>query len=643
MENENETNNKVVQNLELYKDYLEKYENGDWTEKIQQLAENVKKIDNKNQTEKKKALDDNKKAMDNIVDALPPDFFLICKIVDGINKNKKMNILLFPQEADKSFRQGHTLYESDAPEITSKYNDQYIQKALKTYGELLNNEKPCAIIYVIHHKYLFLHCEVAVHYVDKKDHTQQTLAMRDGYFNNGCSFDETLYEKAINLSDDNKAENPHNDEASFSKKNNLTSFKENHQSDRTSCVINAIKFATSALKNIKKYNNLISPEDFNNQKESIQTFLNSIVPDDEKPKITSSSGIEWICERNGDEENHKNVLWLDTKYRNIEFDYDSKENKFKLKNAPEEFVSSGYRKYDQCNKKYLLSIGINESKLNQIYLKGKNGKEWNVGAFLKLRTLVQKYLGADFMNVRDNIVMALSGTRSTATNKTPPSLDYDDIKKKWQDNNKDKQFKQKKEIENQEDSEKYSNEENNIQNSEKGDSEKEDSEIDENKEEEESEETIKEAYIQEGNKKEDSQNNTNSKEKDNIFNNNNNDNNIQSYEDGNNNINNVNNVNVYENNQQEYTDEEYCQNIINTFVKNGTGLKELDVAKFRRSNKDKHLLQHKSAFFWLNEQERRNNALLDFINNDADESLDTLNNRLRNIRGGKCSWCCGDW
>ena len=97
------------------------------------------------------------------------------------------------------------------------------------------------------------------------------------------------------------------------------------------------------------------------------------------------------------------------------------------------------------------------------------------------------------------------------------------------------------------------------------------------------------------------------------------------------------------NNQQTCTDVEYCQNIIETFVKNGAELTDLDVGKFIRGNKVNNLLQHKSAFFWLNEQERRNNALLDFINNDADESLDTLNNRLRNIRGGKCSWCCGDW
>ena len=472
-----ETKAPVVQNLELYKDYLGKYEDGKWAQQIQKLAEKVKEIDNTNQTERAKVLEENKKAMDNIVDKLPPEFSLICKIVDGINNDKKMNILLFPIETEKSFQRGHELYESDISTMRHTYNDKYIQNALKTYKKLLESGTPFAIIYVTHHKYLFLHCEVAVHCVDNVDNvdkekkTQKILETNLDLVDGGTSFDKILYKKAINLSDKNKAGNTHNDKSSSSTTPETITFKRNNQPDRIGCVINAIKFATSALKNIKKYNNLISQGDLDIQQNSIQKFLNSIVPDDNKLKIKSTWDIEPMFKDDAQEDTRKHILWLNRMYKYFNLDYDSKEKKLKLKDFPKELVSSGYRKYSQNNRKYLSNIGINESKLNPIYLKDKNKEEWNVGTFLKLKTLSKEYLDVDFMNVRDNIVMALTGRESRAKTMTPGNLKYNDIEKKWEENNKNKQVKQKKESKNEKNdgnknnSEKDSNKENNIQTS----------------------------------------------------------------------------------------------------------------------------------------------------------------------------------
>ena len=247
--------------------------------------------------------------MDNIVDGLPPEFYLICKMVDGINRYKNMNILLFPQEADKSFEQGHTLYERESQKITIKYNDEHIKNALKAYRDLLESGTPFAVIYVTHHKYLFLHCETAVHYVDKEKNTQKILETNLDLLDGCTSFDETLYTKAINLSG-----NPHNDKSSSSTEPKTITFKRNNQSDAIGCVINAIKFATSALKNIKKYNNLISQEDLSNQQNSIQTFLNSIVPDDKKSeKIKSVWDIEMMFKEDVDtqQDTKRHILWLE--------------------------------------------------------------------------------------------------------------------------------------------------------------------------------------------------------------------------------------------------------------------------------------------------------------------------------------------
>ena len=114
----------------------------------------------------------------------------------------------------------------------------------------------------------------------------------------------------------------------------------------------------------------------------------------------------------------------------------------------------------------------------------------------------------------------------------------------------------------------------------------------------------------------------------------------------NNNIEHINHNENINNQQDNEDDREYYTNIIRNFVNNATPLPEgTNLIQFRAFyNRNTDILQHKSAFFWLNEQERRNNVLLDFIiNNNANQSLETLNNRLRHISGGKCSWCCGDW
>ena len=122
---------------------------------------------------------------------------------------------------------------------------------------------------------------------------------------------------------------------------------------------------------------------------------------------------------------------------------------------------------------------------------------------------------------------------------------------------------------------------------------------------------------------------------------------VNENEQRNNNIEHINQNENINNQQENENDETYCNNIINNVTNKGSLDEGTDLQRFincyRRNN---NILTHKSAIFWLNAEERRNNALLDFINNDAKdnnlENLKTLNDRLRNIRGGKCSWCGGD-
>ena len=106
--------------------------------------------------------------------------------------------------------------------------------------------------------------------------------------------------------------------------------------------------------------------------------------------------------------------------------------------------------------------------------------------------------------------------------------------------------------------------------------------------------------------------------------------------------------------QQEYEEKYY-----NQFINNMLQTKKVETNEIlSKENKDTITLEqgnemelkqyirnnyhHKGAYFIYNEEERKNNALVEYGNGNI-TNLNTLNNIIRNIHGKKCSWCCGNY
>ena len=403
-----ETKKDIISNQEIYKDYLKKYQNQDYKKKIEQMAEKTTEPIEKYSDDlpSQDAIDKvkkNKEELNKILDELPPEFYTLCKIVDGINEEKNINILLIPilspvYDKDGRLAQstGKFNYEDcEKYENKQKTDELYTKIITNKYQELLDKKKPFGIMYVYCSKYILQHCEKVVHYFDKNG--QQTIYNIDDF--------ETNFSKDFN---DIKIHPGFQQQ--FTDKNGETitikRIKDNTQTDFFGCRLKAIKLLTSLLKNDCK--NIQTFEDY--QKEMLNNI--KILDNDKQQKIDDK------------------LIVLTKNNNKIYF------------HGNENLGPKGFIKYSQIDKQILKDVGIVDEKLNKIYK--KDDKEYNIGNAKKLTELYYKYANEKFLEEHNNIVKCLIGKDSEAVNYDPAGY-KEVIDETYEKLLKDKQKKQNKE------------------------------------------------------------------------------------------------------------------------------------------------------------------------------------------------------
>ena len=251
-EKENEaTKKEFISNQDIYNDYLKKYQNQNYKKKIKQMAEETtERIENvdKPSPEAIAKVEQNKQELEKIIDKLPPEFNTLCKIIDGINEKKHINIFLIPI-LNPVYNLGGQLAQSfgifnykDYKEYEKKQKTDTLYTDIITnkYQELLDKKQPFGIMYVECSKYILQHCTGVVHYFDKEG--KQTIYNAD-YFSIGRKFSKDFRE--IGVFDPGWQEK-------FKDTNGeiitIKRIEDNKQIDYFGCRLQAIKLLTSLLK-----------------------------------------------------------------------------------------------------------------------------------------------------------------------------------------------------------------------------------------------------------------------------------------------------------------------------------------------------------------------------------------------------------
>ena len=393
---ENEaTKKEFISNQEIYKGYLTKYQDQDYKEKIKQMAEETTEpiemdtdvLPPQDAIDKVKK---NKEELDKIIDKLPPEFYTLCKIVDGINEKKHINIFLIPilnpvYNSDGKLAQsiGGLNNRKDEVECNNKQKTDklYTEIITNKYKELLDKKQPFGIMYVDCSKYILQHCTGFVHYFDKKG--QQTIYNID-YFVGQRNFNKYFFNNITTINPDYDTNFTDNNGKTIT----IKRIEHNMQTDFFGCRLQAIKLLTSLLK--KDCDNIKTFEDY--QKEMLDKI--ETLGKDERDNI-------------------------DTKLIHLDNDYYERYNKIRF-DYLNNLGPKGFIKYSQIGRQTLKDIGIDGKKLNKIYRKNpndkKDDKEYNIGNAKKLTELYYKYAKEKFLEEHNNIVKCLIGKNSEAVN-----------------------------------------------------------------------------------------------------------------------------------------------------------------------------------------------------------------------------------